>query len=144
LFVGFNFSVGIIGSDEMPEEFIEVSGLDKQVRYEEFSAGGMANQRILLPKSIEYKELVLKKGKTNKESSFDKWINQFLSNDQNQENKHRDLLVSLNDENKTPLVSWLVSNARIAHYSNSDFNAVKNELVIEKISLIYDYFKTLN
>lgn len=128
----------------MPEEFIEVSGLDKQVRYEEFSAGGIANQRILLPKSIEYKELVLKKGKTNKESSFDKWINQFLSDDQNQENKHRDLLVSLNDENKTPLVSWLVSNARIVHYSNSDFNAVKNELVIEKISLMYDYFKTLN
>jgi phage tail-like protein len=54
------------------------------------------------------------------------------------------LVISLLDEQHLPVSSWYVVNAIPIKYDISGFNAEQNQIVIESITLSYEYFKMLN
>src|SRR3569833_2355536 len=54
------------------------------------------------------------------------------------------LLVSLLDENHLPVSSWYVINAIPIKAEISSFAAEESKIVIESLTLRYEYFKTLN
>ena len=54
------------------------------------------------------------------------------------------LLVSLLDENHLPVSSWYVVNAIPIKYDLSPFNAEQSQVVIETLTLRYEYYKSMN
>ena len=54
------------------------------------------------------------------------------------------LVISLLNEEHLPVSSWYVVNALPVKWDLSSFNAETSQIVIESMTLKYDYFKTLN
>ena len=50
------------------------------------------------------------------------------------------VLVSLLNEQHTPLITYKCVNAYPQKWSVSDFNAEESQLVVENLELIYQYF----
>ena len=58
--------------------------------------------------------------------------------------KPTNLLISLLDEHHLPVSSWYVVNAIPIKYEITGMNAEQSQVLIESITLRYEYFKTLN
>ena len=55
----------------------------------------------------------------------------------------KNLIISLLNEKGNPLKVWYVSHAIPLSYEFSDFDAEQNKIVIETITLKYNFFKEL-
>lgn len=54
------------------------------------------------------------------------------------------MLISLLNQDHLPVSSWYVANAIPIKYDVSGLHAEQNQIVIETMTLRYEYFKTLN
>ena len=54
------------------------------------------------------------------------------------------IIISLLNENHVPIQSWYVVNAIPKKWSVSNFNAERSEIVIESITLSYQYFNIIS
>jgi phage tail-like protein len=54
------------------------------------------------------------------------------------------MLISLLNEQHLPVSSWYVVNAIPIKYAISGLNAEQNQIVIESMTLRYEYYKSLN
>jgi hypothetical protein len=54
------------------------------------------------------------------------------------------MLISLLNEDHLPVNSWYVTNAIPIKYEVTGLNAEQNQIVIESMTLRYEYYKTLN
>ena len=79
---------------------------------------------------------ILKKG-----DDFFTWCNETLSSPPKKDYiKLKNILVSLLDESNNPIKTWIFKQAYPVKWSLSDFNAMKNEVVIESIHFKYNSF----
>lgn len=140
--------------------FQEVSGLSWEVETEDLPVGGINDYAIRLPRRIKYPNLVLKRGYTTDSPLFD-WMeraieNYFVSNAnpfgaattvvnaaQGTFGVTTDIVISLMNESRDPIVRWKVSNAYPLKWNLSSFNAMENKYVVETIEFGYFFFKRL-
>jgi hypothetical protein len=54
------------------------------------------------------------------------------------------MLISLLNEDHLPVSSWYITNAIPIKYDISGLNAEQNQIVIESLTLRYEYYRTLN
>ena len=136
---GFHFSVMF---DIFPDEigFQDVSGLSFEIEYEPAASGGFNTNGFRLPKRPKYQDLVLKRG-LGIASGISAWV---IDAAENFKFKPTNILISLLNEYHMPLSSWYVVNALPLKWDISPFNAEEGKIVIETMTLKYDYFKTLN
>ena len=140
--VGFHFVVAFELFPQSPLEFgfQEVSGLNVSIDTETFREGGENRFVHQLPLRSSYEDLVLKRGLLDV-SGIILWcldaINNFVF-------KPINILVSLQNEQHIPVYSWYVINAFPKKWSVSSFNAQENSIVVESITLGYQYFQPIN
>jgi phage tail-like protein len=140
--------------------FQEVSGLSWEVETEDLPVGGINDYAIRLPRRIKYPNLVLKRGYITDSPLFD-WMesaieNYFVSNAnpfgaaktvinaaQGAIGVTTDIVISLMNESRDPILRWKVSNAYPLKWNLSSFNAMENKYVVETIEFGYFFFKRL-
>jgi len=139
--VVFSFNVMIGG---IPESFQAVEGMEESFECEEVRSGGDNSRAFYLPKAKKNTDLVLKKGFLRKDSPLYLWCLQtFAALDTNVQIFPQTIIVSLLDEKRNPVSTWIFAGAYPYKWSIGSLDAMKSELVIESISLKYNWVKAL-
>lgn len=134
LIPAFSFRVDFgegVDADNIP--FVEVSGIQVDIPYDEVWGGGENNRVYKLPKSVKLPNLVLKKGVVPHPNKFVAWCENAIYNFEFQPVTVTVSLVNGDEAVK----SWEFSHAYPVKFEVSSFDANKNELVIETIELAY-------
>ncbi len=136
---GFHFSVVFELPLQFPNDiqFQEVTGLTVSTEFEAWPEGGENRFSHQLPTKLRYEPLVLKRGKFLG-SGVLQWARQAL---ENFEYKPINLMISLLNDEHLPLYNWYVVNAIPQKLEISGFNAMNSEIVVESLTLNYQYFK---
>ena len=139
----FHFSVVFEIFPQLPVDtyFQEVTGLSAEAQYDINPFGGQNNFKSGLPTGTKFgSELVLKRGYTLI-SGISAWM---IDAFENFNYRNTNLIVSLLNEEHLPVSSWYVVNALPVKWELSSFDAEDSKILIESMTLRYDYFKTLN
>lgn len=143
-FTGFHFLVLFEIFPQVPNDarFQEITGLNVSINVDEnvYTEGGENRFVHRLPGRTRYSDLVLKRGMTLV-SGITAWCVDAIDNFNYQPTN---LLISLLNQDHLPVSSWFVANAIPIKYDIAGLNAEQNQIVIESITLRYEYFKTLN
>ena len=139
---GFYFSVifELLPQFSVDTKFQSVNGLKVTMETESYIEGGQNKFKHNLPLRSGYQDLVLKRGLTSDMSGLSMWCNQAL---EDFVFYPANLVISLLNEKGNPLKVWYVSHAIPLSYELSDFDAEQNKIVIETITLKYNFFKEL-
>ncbi|MCO4294452.1 phage tail protein [Solitalea sp. MAHUQ-68] len=139
--VGFHFLVSFLIIPELPNDmrFQEVSGLDAEIEMESFAEGGQNRFTWQVPKKARYSDITLKRGMYI-DSIIIKWFRNAL---ENFVFEPANLTISLLNERHEPMQVWFVVNAIPKKWSISGFNAQENSIVIESVTLSYQYFNII-
>jgi phage tail-like protein len=140
--LGFHFTVAFELFPQTPFDigFQEVSGLSVNMETESYKEGGENRFVHQLPVRSQYEDLVLKRGLLSA-SGVILWVQDALYNFVF---KPINILVTLQDENHLPVYSWYVINAVPKKWSVSNFNAGESAIVVESLTLGYQYFKPIS
>jgi phage tail-like protein len=141
-YTGFHFLVVFEIFPQVPNDFRfqEVTGLSVNVNLDTYPEGGENRFVHRLPGRNTYTDLVLKRGWTLV-SGITAWC---LDSIENFNYQPTNMLISLLDDNHLPVSSWYVTNAIPIKYELSGLNAEQSQIVIESITLRYEYYTTLN
>lgn len=141
-FTGFHFLVVFEIFPQVPNDFRfqEVTGLNVDVNLDTYNEGGENRFVHRLPGRTKYSDLVLKRGMTLV-SGVTAWCIDAIENFNYQPTN---MLISLLNEDHLPVSSWYVANAIPIKYDLSGLNAEQNQIVIESMTLRYEFYKTLN
>lgn len=139
---GFHFLVVFEILPQLPNDarFQDITGLSVDVNTDTYNEGGENRFVHSLPTRTKYSDLVLKRGFTLT-SGVTAWCQDTI---ENFNFKPTNLLISLLNEQHAPVSSWYVVNAFPIKYDISGLNAEQSQIVIESITLRYDYYRTLN
>ena len=139
--LGFRFGVFFLGnigiSHPLDFRFQSVSGLSVQVQTTKKSGEGNDVTGLILPDSLSYPNLVLKRGMpvvSTLSMEIHRSLNQFRF-------KLRNVLLSILDENGLPLNSYLFSEVYPVKWSLSTLDATSNSVIVEEMELSYRSFK---
>lgn len=119
--------------------FQEVSGLSVNIETESIKEGG-TNYSYKVPKSVQYEDLVLKRGIVSGLSDLVVWCEETMAENGFKVSPRLVILMLLNASN-IPVAVWKFENAYPIAYSVAGFNAESNELAIETIKLTYTRFE---
>jgi phage tail-like protein len=141
---GFHFSVVFEIFPQLPNDisFQEVTGLSVSIDVDTstYAEGGENRFVHRLPGRTKYADIVLKRG-VSLVSGVVAWCQDAI---ENFNFKPTNLLISLLDEHHLPVSSWYVVNAIPIRYEITGMNAEQSQVLIESITLRYEYFKILN
>ena len=140
--VGFHFSVAfeLLPKQSIDAKFQSVAGLKATVEMESYKEGGQNRFTHQLTVRTGYQDLVLKRSLTSNVSSLSNWCKNTI---ENFNFKPANLVVSLLNEKGIPLKSWYVFHAIPLSVEYADFNAEESKLVIETITLKYNFYKEI-
>ena len=141
-FSGFHFSVvfELLPQFSIDTKFQSVTGLSSTMEFDVISEGGQNQFNISLPKQNSFDNLILKRGLTKETSGLRLWANNALNNFVFHP---ANLVVSLLNEEHDPVKVWYIAQAIPLSLNMSGFDAEQNQLVIETLSLKYQYFKEI-
>jgi phage tail-like protein len=141
-FTGFHFLVVFEIFPQVPNDarFQDVTGLTVDVNLDTYNEGGENRFVHRLPGRSRYSDLVLKRGMTLV-SGVTAWCQDSIENFNYQPTN---MLISLLNEQHLPVSSWYIVNAIPIKYDISGLNAEQGQIVIESMTLRYEYYKSLN
>ncbi|MEO7766310.1 MAG: phage tail protein [Ferruginibacter sp.] len=140
--VGFHFLVTfqLFPQTQNDFRFQEVSGLDVEMEMETFIEGGQNRFTWELPKRTRYSDLVLKRGMFMG-SGIVLWCQNAF---ENFVFEPANIMIALLNDQHVPVQAWYVVNAIPKKWSISNFNAEENSIVIESITLSYQFFNVIS
>jgi phage tail-like protein len=140
--VGFHFLVTFQLFPQTPNDFRfqEVSGLDAEMEMETFVEGGQNRFTWQLPKRTRYSDLVLKRGMFMG-SGIVLWCQNAF---ENFVFEPTNITIALLNELHVPVQAWYVVHAIPKKWSISNFNAQENSVVVESITLSYQFFNVIS
>ena len=136
--VAFHFNVKVDG-EEIP--FSEVQGIECTQETKLIKQGGNNNECYHLPTYKRFSDLVLKRGYCKKDDSFFQWCQDILTFELSQNSiTLKDIDIMLLNQNNEPLATWHFKYAYPTKWSIGNFDAMKNEIVLETVTLKYSSF----
>ncbi len=120
--------------------FQSVSGLSVSFATEKVDEHGENNLEHTLPTKATYQNLVLTRGLAPS-SAVTRWMHEAT---ENFNFIPAQVTIILMGTDQMPVHAWFVKNAYPMSWSVDGFNAEESKIVIEKMELKYDSFKTLN
>ncbi|GAA3625710.1 phage tail protein [Flavivirga jejuensis] len=139
--VAFHFRLQILGSeDPLDYGFQEISGIKTTLDTEAIAEGGENRFQHQLPIKTTYSPLVLKRGMALYKSVLTTWCDDTMEFSIDKPIKTYDLLVSLLDEEREPVLSWKFINAYPTSWEASNLNAEESSIFFETINLNYNYY----
>jgi phage tail-like protein len=134
----FTVSLGAVPTS-IDSSFQEVSGLEQSMELEELREGGENRFVHQLPKGVQQKKLVLKRGLATLGSPLIAWCKATLEGGLTIPIVPAPLTINLLDELGIPVRTWLFNNAYPVRWDAEAFNSTKNEVALETIELAYQY-----
>jgi phage tail-like protein len=136
---GYHFAVVFELFPQFPNDirFQEVQGLTVTTEFQSWPEGGENRFTHQLPTGLRFTDLVLKRGKFLG-SGILHWARGAV---ERFEYKPTNLLISLLNESTVPLYNWYVVNALPKSLEISGIDAMNNQIVVESLTLSYQYFK---
>lgn len=140
--VGFHFLVTFDLAEQKSNDsrFMEVTGLDVEMEMESYTEGGQNRFVWQLPKRARYADITLKRAMFL-DSSIVQWCKDAFENFTFQPTN---ITISLLNEKHDPVQSWHVVNALPKKWSIAGFNAQDNSMMVESITLSYQFFNVLS
>ncbi len=140
--VGFHFLVTFQLFPQTPNDFRfqEVSGLDVEMEMETFTEGGQNRFSWQLPKRTRYSDLVLKRGMFMG-SGIILWCQDAF---ENFVFEPTNITIALLNDSHVPIQAWYIVNAIPKKWSISNFNAEESSVVVESITLSYQFFNVIS
>lgn len=140
--VGFHFAVAFELFPQTPADFRfqEVSGLEMTMEMEQVKEGGQNRFTWELPVRTGYTDLELKRGMFIG-SGILMWCKNAL---ENFVFDPVNLIIMLLNDGHVPIQAWYVVNAIPKKWSVSSFNAEQSSIVVESITLSYQYFNIIS
>ena len=137
--VGFYFQVKV---DDETYSFKEVSGITSEVTTEEITEGGENRFRFRVPTHVKYNNLELKRGLVPKNSNLIIWLNETIQQGFSNKTKTKTVDISLLNEERAIVMAWKFMKAWPVACNFAFLDSMHNEILIESISLSYNYFTT--
>jgi len=140
--VGFHFLVTFELFPQTPNDFRfqEVTGLEMTMEMEPFAEGGQNRFTWELPVKAQYSDLVLKRGMFIG-SGILMWCKNAF---ENFVFEPVNILIALLNDQHVPIQAWYVVNAIPKKWAVSAFDATKSSVVVESITLSYQYFNIIS
>ncbi|WP_257670740.1 phage tail protein [Parapedobacter tibetensis] len=140
--VGFHFLVAFELFPQTPNDFRfqEVSGLDMTMTTETITEGGQNRFVWELPVRAKYSDLVLKRGMFIG-SGILMWCKNAF---ENFVFEPVNIMIALLNDNHVPIQAWYVVNAIPKQWAVSAFDAERSTVVVESITLSYQYFNIIS
>lgn len=140
--VGFHFSVTFELFPQTPSDarFQEVSGLEMTMEMESIAEGGQNRFTWELPVKAKYSDLMLKRGMFIG-SGIVMWCKNAF---ENFVFEPVNILIALLNDQHVPVQAWYVVNAIPKKWSVSAFDAERSAIVVESITLSYQYFNVIS
>ncbi|WP_199027880.1 phage tail protein [Ralstonia sp. ASV6] len=136
--VSFSFVVGFSNiATGVDASFQEVSGMDQVMETEDVQCGGENRFIYKLPKGVRQEKLVLKRGVADIRSPLMRWCKAVMSGGLAQPVTPMDVSVYLLDEEGDKIRGWTFQSAYPVRWGVDEFNATKNNVVIETIEMAY-------
>lgn len=132
----FNFLVDIgNGTDSVEAGFQEVSGLGMEITVAEYRAGNeKRNAPIKITGTHKVPDVTLKRGVIGAEDLY-KWIDGVQKGKQTE--AQRQVVIQLLSEDTeqldTPVVTWILSNARPIKYTGPSLNGKGTDVAVEEL-----------
>lgn len=121
--------------------FTEVTGLDMQMEAIEYREGSSPEySKIKMPGMHKFSNITLKRGTTQGDSDFYKWVNATNLTVADR----RDIIISLLNETHAPVMTWKAKNAFPVKVQASDLKSDGNEVAIETLELAHEGLNILN
>lgn len=115
--------------------FTEVTGLDMQAEVIEYREGSSPEyHKIKMPGMQKFSNITLKRGTIQGDSDFYNWINTINLTVVDR----RDIIISLLNEEHSPVMSWKAKNAFPVKVQASDLKSDGNEVAIETLELAHE------
>jgi phage tail-like protein len=122
-------------------EFVEVSGLEILYDVVEHRDGSSKEYSASkMPGQTHYSNIILKRGITKGDNEFYKWISTIKLNTV----ERRDLIISLLNEEHSPVVVWKVKNAFPVRLTGPVLNSSASEIAIETLELAHEGLSVVN
>lgn len=138
----FNFNVNFSSSSNTSEgEDVpcqEVSGFSAEIPTEDLAEGGELSFVYKLPKTVKYKNLVMKRAVVSGSSTLKKWVEDAV---QNFSFEKKMVTVSLRNENHEAVKTWCYYDVYPVKCSYGDMNSTSNQIVIETLEMAYRFAK---
>lgn len=132
----FHFEVKVDGVAS--SAFSEVSGLEVENDVVEYHYGtNKAYNSMKMPGLRKYSNVTLKRGMTEGDGDFFKWI----SENQNNNTKRQTVTITLLDDSHKPKVTWTLDKAWVVKVSHPDMNAANSDVAIETLELAHEGLK---
>ena len=128
-----------LGKEEVV--FKEISGITMEMGFDGTSEGSDNNFRRLIPTSLKYSNLVLKRGSASKDSELFIWCMKTFNANQEDSIKVKNIIIRLWDTGGILLKSWLFSDAYPVKWVVSDLNSNNNNVAIESLEFAYSSFQ---
>jgi phage tail-like protein len=131
-YLNFNFTVDIGAGDELGFSEAEVpSGEIEVIEYRE--GADRVNTARKLPGLAKYPNVTLKRGVTGRTDLFEWW-----KSVRDGQVQRRNVTITLLDEQRQPVVRWLLRNAWPVKIEGPSLNATGNEVAIETLELAHE------
>ena len=131
-YLNFNFTVDIGVGDELG--FSEVEGLSGEIEVIEYREGAdRVNTARKLPGLAKYPNVMLKRGITGRTDLFEWW-----KSVRDGQVQRRNVTITLLDEQRQPVLRWLLRNAFPVKIEGPELNASGNEVAIETLELAHE------
>lgn len=130
-YMGFNFAIEIEAL--LVGGFSEVSGLQSEIKMDEYQEGGVNDFIHHLPRQTSYANLVLKHGLTDISSLWNWYYNTTQGIVQ-----RKNGTIMLLDRKQIPVMWWNFRNALPVKWSGPDLNAGSDEVAFESIELVHE------
>ncbi|HWM25281.1 MAG TPA: phage tail protein [Chthoniobacterales bacterium] len=121
--------------------FSEVSGLTQENQAIEYRDGSFPEySAIKMPGMRKFSNVTLKRGIVKSDNEFFKWLSTVKLN----KVERRDIIVSLLNEERQPVMVWKIQNAFPVKVEGPGLKATGNEVAIESIEIAHEGLELQN
>lgn len=121
--------------------FSEVSGLTQENQAIEYRDGSFPEySSIKMPGLRKFTNVTLKRGIVKADNDFFKWLSTIKLN----QVERRDVVISLLNEEHTPVMTWKIHNAFPVKVEGPGLKASGNEVAIESIEIAHEGLELQN
>ncbi|MTI89278.1 MAG: phage tail protein [Balneolaceae bacterium] len=130
----------MISGANIDNSFQEVEGITATVQTEDIVEGGENRYKHRVPTSVDYSNLVLKRGYVTKFSEFAEWCMARQESTLTFGIKPKNIMLSLLDSEGSILTAWFFVGAWPVKMETSGFNSMDNKYLIENMEFTYQYY----
>lgn len=121
------------------EGFTEISGMSMSVQTETVSGGGMQANQYLLPKSVSFENLKLKRPMVSS-SALGTWCRATIHSGFSRVVPVPMVVMLLNPDTSKPVAIWSFMKVYPVKYNTGPFSAERSEIAYEEMEFAYSSF----